>query len=106
MTWTQHLFLSTTHIHQMLCIKFQETYENCVLLGSQVDLSSIVTRLWTWMMQSSNYGRSKRFFSSQVQGDWLWHPPSLLLSGDWGSFMGVNQPKHEGDHSFPSRPKL
>jgi len=57
------------------------------------------------MIQSSNYGRSKRFLSSQVQGDWLWHPLSLLLSGDWGSLMGVNQPEHEDDHSFPCRPQ-
>lgn len=76
-----------------------------MLLGSHVDLSSIVTRLWPWMIQSSNYGRSKRFLSSQVQGDWLWHPLSLLLSGDWGSLMGVNQPEHEDDHSFPCRPQ-
>jgi len=28
------------------------------------------------------------------------------LSGDWGYLMGINQPEHEDDHSFPCRPKL
>ena len=38
------------------------------------------------MIHGSNHGRGKTFFSSPHHPDWLWDPPSLLLSVYWGSF--------------------
>ena len=41
----------------------------------------------------------QKIFSSPRCPDWLRCPPSLLWKGYWSSFLGVQQPGHESDHS-------
>jgi len=41
------------------------------------------------------WGYNPRFLSSSKRTDQLWGPPSLLLSGYWVSFPGVQGPGYE-----------
>jgi len=50
------------------------------------------------MIQGSNPGRGKRFFSSPKHADGLWVPPSLPFDGYRGSFPEVKQQGCDVDH--------
>jgi hypothetical protein len=49
-----------------------------------------------------NPSRGKRIFSSHKRPHQLQCPPTLLLSGYWGSFIGVKQLRDEVNHSLLS----
>jgi hypothetical protein len=67
---------------------------------SQDSIVDILTRLRAgWMVWDLNPGRGKGFFSSPKCQDWFWGAPSLLLIRYWCSFLVIQQPGHEVDHS-------
>jgi hypothetical protein len=55
-----------------------------------------------WTLQGSNPGRVKRFFSFPRHPDWFWVLPGLLFSGYWCSFVGLNWPGYEVNHTLQS----
>ena len=43
----------------------------------------------------------EKFLSSPKHPDRLWGPDFILLIGYWGSFLEVNSPGRDFDHSLP-----
>lgn len=58
------------------------------------------------MIQCSNHGRGKTFFSSAHHPDWLQGPPSPLLSLYQGSFPEVKQSLSDVEHLPPTNVKV
>ena len=60
----------------------------------------------SWTVRVSNLSRGNRYFSSTKCKNQLGGLSSLLCSAYRGSFLGVNQPWHGGNHSPPSHTKV
>jgi hypothetical protein len=55
------------------------------------------------MVQGSNPGQGKRFFSSPECPDQLWGLLSFLINGYYGSLTEVKKPERQVNHSPPQR---